>query len=370
MELAGREDSPASRPQSGRGGVNEMAATLGKTIHLTWYAIQGGVLALLSVCGLLFLAGRIGLIQPFSAYVILSGSMAPTIPVGSVVISRKQLSYTTGDVITFGQGKSSVTHRIASMEESSTFYGDATFTTKGDANKTPDGSPVSQANVAGKVLITIPYLGYIVEYAKSPKGFLALIIIPATIIIYEELKNVRKELSHALQRLIKKREEDAMPARFPKAAVVPVVAAAFLFIGAAGAYFLDAEASLGNILGAAISFGEKTATIYDSDPYTCPDGASNTTTSFGTVVLKKNGSNLSVDVQLTGATANSSYDLWVNQDPGACPLGSPTVVAAFTTDGSGNAIFHHDTPLVGSATKFWISAVGGGQVLRSVAVSL
>ena len=214
-------------------------------------------MALLSICGLFFLAGRAGLAQPISAYVILSGSMSPAIPVGSVVISRRQLSYGVGDVITFGQGKSSTTHRIDGIEESSTYYGDATFTTKGDANKTPDTAPVSQANVAGKTILTVPYLGYIVEYAKSPKGFLALIIIPATIIIYEELKNVRKEIVNALGRFfkrIKKEETGGVP---KQVMIVPVIAAAFLLAGVTKAYFFDTEVTEDNFFGAAASYEEE-----------------------------------------------------------------------------------------------------------------
>ena len=158
--------------------------------------------------------------------------------------------------------------------------------------------------------------------------------------------------------------------RFPQAAVaVPILGAALIFVSVTASFFFDTELSINNVLGAAASFGELTATIYDSPPFTCVDGAANTVVSFGSVVIDKQGDLLMVDVSLSGATNNASYDIWVNQDPGGCPLAQPTAAGALLTDGSGDGNAHVETALVGGATNFWISAVGGGQVLRSVAVS-
>ncbi len=130
------------------------------------------------------------------------------------------------------------------------------------------------------------------------------------------------------------------------------------------------DKSIGNILGAASSYGEKQANIYDSNDFTCPAGATNITTDLGNVFIKITALTVKVDVVLNGATASSTYDIWVNQDPGGCPLTSPTAPGALTTDVNGNGNAHVETPLVQGATNFWISVVGGEQVLRSTAVTL
>jgi hypothetical protein len=140
-------------------------------------------------------------------------------------------------------------------------------------------------------------------------------------------------------------------------------------IGVTKSFFSDTEKSTGNTLQVSDIFPQ-TAIFYDSDPYTCSVGASNTAGSpFGSVVIDKDNGKIIVDVALKGATANSTYDIWVKQDPGGCPLSQPTKSDALTTDNNGNGIAHVDSDFVSGATKFWISAVGGGQVLRSTAVS-
>jgi hypothetical protein len=122
--------------------------------------------------------------------------------------------------------------------------------------------------------------------------------------------------------------------------------------------------------------GAGKAPLFDSPTYTpgvtCPNGADDTTgPAFGFVVLNTNGNGgLSAQVSVKGGTPNSTYDIWVNQDPGTCPLGVATAPGALTTNGQGNGNAHVTLPRVAGATNFWISAVGATQVLRSTAVTL
>lgn len=109
--------------------------------------------------------------------------------------------------------------------------------------------------------------------------------------------------------------------------------------------------------------------------FTCPAGAQPASgdPTFGFVVINKTrngklGAKLQIEVSLKGATPNATYDIWVNQDPGACPLGGPTAPGALKTNGKGNGNAHVQVPIVSGATHFWVSAVGGGQVLRSTAL--
>lgn len=142
----------------------------------------------------------LGLPQNFRAFVVQSGSMSPAIKIGSLVFIQPSTDYQKGDIITVKVGedadiknpKATITHRIVDVtqKDNQTFY-----TTKGDGNNTPDMTPRPTALVLGKVILTVPFLGYPVGFIKTQVGFIIAIVIPATIIIYGELLNIRKELA-------------------------------------------------------------------------------------------------------------------------------------------------------------------------------
>jgi hypothetical protein len=48
--------------------------------------------------------------------------------------------------------------------------------------------------VWGKVILTIPYIGYGVEAARKPIGFIFLVIIPAGVVIIDELRKIALEI--------------------------------------------------------------------------------------------------------------------------------------------------------------------------------
>lgn len=95
---------------------------------------------------------------------VLTGSMRPTYPPGTLVVIKPAApeEIGVGDVITFQieSGKPAVaTHRvIARSTDSGT--GEVRFTTQGDANNTPDPEQVRTAQIRGKVWYAIPYLGW------------------------------------------------------------------------------------------------------------------------------------------------------------------------------------------------------------------
>jgi signal peptidase len=68
------------------------------------------------------------------------------------------------------------------------------YITKGDANNAPDQKVVLKKEILGKVLLDIPYLGYAVDFIKKPLGFALIILIPAGIIISDEIKKIFKEI--------------------------------------------------------------------------------------------------------------------------------------------------------------------------------
>lgn len=136
-------------------------------------------------------------------YLVQSGSMEPAVGVGSVVIVSPDTTYVNGDIISFdlqGTGKSVITHRIAYKEFPDGISGDPQYVSKGDANEDFDASKVANKNIIGRVRLVIPYLGYLASWAKKPWGFILLVIVPATILIYEELKTIFGEAKKGVKR--------------------------------------------------------------------------------------------------------------------------------------------------------------------------
>lgn len=111
-----------------------------------------------------------------SALTVLTGSMTPGIPVGSVVMVRPVDPGTlhVGDVATYQKepGKAEyITHRIVKIDAS---VRPTRFTFKGDANRGADIDPVSAKQIRGKVWFHVPYLGAIRDGLHG-KGGLSLV---------------------------------------------------------------------------------------------------------------------------------------------------------------------------------------------------
>lgn len=142
---------------------------------------------------LLVLSTSLNIPGNFKILTVQSGSMQPSIAKGSIVVVKPQSKYEIRDVITVSEvnnPKVSVTHRISSIEQldSKTMY-----VTKGDANNDIDLEKRQIENIVGKVILTIPFLGYLINFAKTREGFLILVILPSILIIVSELLSIRKE---------------------------------------------------------------------------------------------------------------------------------------------------------------------------------
>lgn len=171
----------------------------------------------------------------YRAYIVQSGSMEPAIPVGAVVIIKPSSTYNAGDVITYSQnGKNNVTHRIVETK-------DGSFITKGDANEEADSVEVLADNIVGKSFLVLPYVGYLADFVKTPKGFVILVVIPASIVVYEEIKAVFREIRHAF---IKKNTGDK---KINAAVVLPLFGIMLLFASTTQAFIFDKETSINTI---------------------------------------------------------------------------------------------------------------------------
>ena len=172
-----------------------------KLLTIGYYVLIAGIL----LVSLLFISTLFKIPGNFSAKIVLSGSMEPAIMTGSLVVIKPLSDYNVGDIITFG-GKTSVptTHRIVKVRVES---GEKVFTTKGDANGSQDSKEISQKDVIGKVLFSIPYMGYVFDFAKRPVGLVIFVIIPAGIVAIEELFKIYREIKKTVLKKKKEKEE-------------------------------------------------------------------------------------------------------------------------------------------------------------------
>lgn len=110
--------------------------------------------------------------------IVMSGSMKPAIDTGSLCLVLTEASFDNieeGDVITYEVLDTKVTHRAAKILEEG-------IVTKGDDNDVADLGIVTKDNFYGKVVLSIPYLGYIAFYIKKYIWFiLALLCVLAVL---------------------------------------------------------------------------------------------------------------------------------------------------------------------------------------------
>lgn len=123
------------------------------------------IIAIALVVGILFVLG----IRPF---VVVSGSMVPTLPINSVCFVNTNTDYEdieVGDIIIYRRFSDDlrVIHRVIAIT-------DEGLETKGDANAVSDGISTTADNLVGKMLICIPVLGGVITWARTPVGIAVL----------------------------------------------------------------------------------------------------------------------------------------------------------------------------------------------------
>ena len=100
-----------------------------------------------------------------SVDVILSGSMEPALHTGGIVFTdTRQKVLKEGDIATYQLREGRVSHRILKKTANG-------YVTKGDANKTEDPLDVEASQIIGKVVMTIPYLGFAAMFVKEKTVF-------------------------------------------------------------------------------------------------------------------------------------------------------------------------------------------------------
>jgi signal peptidase len=127
--------------------------------------------------------------KPVAVY---SGSMVPTLRVGSLTVDRSvpSASVRVGDVITFAdpyvKGRL-VTHRVVRIFH--TPHGLA-YRTKGDANAARDPWTVRLPGRVGRVAFSIPYAGYALWYLHTREVRTGLILFASLLLLTWALRRI------------------------------------------------------------------------------------------------------------------------------------------------------------------------------------
>lgn len=166
---------------------------MGKVLYIFGRTIYATFVLTALAFALLFLGTRVDFLG-YQVKVVQSGSMEPAIGVGSIVVVAPSPAYRLGEVITFNVGTRRsvpVTHRIVEVKQEGTR---TAYLTKGDANEEADSNAVAARDVIGKVALTIPYVGYLIDFARTPLGYGLLVGLPALLIILDEFADIIFEI--------------------------------------------------------------------------------------------------------------------------------------------------------------------------------
>jgi len=156
-----------------------MRQRLGKIAKRTAGLISGLAVLGAVAYGLLFLGG-------YRPVVVYSGSMEPTLGVGSLALVERVPSaeVRVGDVLTFADPAQSgrlVTHRVVETVERR--EGGLAYRTKGDANTHRDPWAIALPEDAGRLAFDVPYVGYALWYAKTREARTALVLFLAGLVL-------------------------------------------------------------------------------------------------------------------------------------------------------------------------------------------
>jgi len=146
-----------------------------------------------------------------SLAIVRSSSMEPAMHAGAlaVMLPVDAGDVKVGDIIAFEPPWDPdviVSHRVIGVRYDEQIL----FDTKGDATEDSDPYYVPARNVHGKVIFSIPYLGYgasyAVGYVRTWLGLVTLVCIPAAILVGSAVRDANRSQNVRVKRLARRRE--------------------------------------------------------------------------------------------------------------------------------------------------------------------
>lgn len=153
-----------------------------------WLAARLAGWAAAGLCAGLLAALALPLAVGMRPFTVMTGSMAPAIAPGDVVVVDRiaPLDARVGDIVTFrdpdGSGRL-ISHRVRAVRADG---GRVAFRTRGDANSESERWSVPASGSIGRVAYTVPAIGTLV-HAAGGGWRLALLVLPLVVLLSFEL---------------------------------------------------------------------------------------------------------------------------------------------------------------------------------------
>lgn len=201
--------------------VKKVFSVLGKILNVFILAVLIAAVASLAYLLLGAKGKSLPFLEDYQIRTVMSGSMEPTLPVGSVVLIKEQppSAFVAGDIMTFMSNDPALSGKVVShrvMEVIDSENNGLMFLTKGDANEDPDLAAAIAPNVIGRVVYDVPYLGYVLNFMGTKSGFFLLLMLPCMIILLLEviglIRNIRLYCEEKEQLRLEKAQAEELPA--------------------------------------------------------------------------------------------------------------------------------------------------------------
>ena len=126
----------------------------------------------------------------YKNFIVLTGSMKPALNIGDIVIVKETDNIKKGDIISFKNQESVVTHRVYEIRKEN---GKDYYITKGDANSGTDDDLLSIEDIEGKYCFKIPFIGSIILFLQKPIGIIILFSILVFCLLLSSLKTDKEQ---------------------------------------------------------------------------------------------------------------------------------------------------------------------------------
>ena len=173
-------------------------------------SVSKGVIKDIVIVGVGVLVIWLGLTLAFGTqnpfYVVASGSMIPELEVYDVLIVQGHEPFEdieTGDIIVFNRPSDHdrvIVHRVISVIDDDP----KTLRTKGDANPASipgTDFPITEEEYIGKVVHTLPQVGYVTQLLKPPINYVIIAIVIGVMIVKQITKKKKQKETISLDSL-------------------------------------------------------------------------------------------------------------------------------------------------------------------------
>ncbi len=126
----------------------------------------------------------------YKNFIVLTGSMKPTLNEGDIVFVKEAKEIKENDIIAFKEGNSVITHRVFEVYKED---GKEYYITKGDANSDTDQELLEKENVEGKYCFKIPFLGRVILFFQKPMGIIILFMLLGICLFLSSIKPKEKK---------------------------------------------------------------------------------------------------------------------------------------------------------------------------------